>query len=121
MDLGAEPQSEKLSGLSELLQEYHHAFALEEDKQGKADLVQFLIDTSEASPMRQPARRIPFAARADVSRQIATMMRTGIIQPSQSPWASPVELVRKKDGSLRFCIYYWSLNSVTKPDLFPLP
>ena len=121
MDLGAEPQSEKLSGLSELLQEYHHAFALEADERGETDLVQFSIDTGEASPMRQPSRRSPFAARAEVSRQIATMMRTGIIRPSQCPWASPVVLVRKKDGSLKFCIDYRSLNSVTKPDLFPLP
>ena len=57
----------------------------------------------------------------EVSRHIVTMMRTGVIRPSQSPWASLVVLVRKKDGSLRFCIDYRLLNSVTKPDLFPLP
>ena len=45
----------------------------------------------------------------------------GVVQPSNSPWASPIVLVRKKDGTLRFCVDYRVLNSVTKKDTFPLP
>ena len=49
------------------------------------------------------------------------MQEEGVIQPSNSPWASAIVLVRKKDGTLRICVDYRQLNSVTKLDTFPLP
>ena len=49
------------------------------------------------------------------------MQSQGVIEPSHSPWASPVVMVRKKDGSLRFCIDYRKLNEVTRKDSYPLP
>ena len=49
------------------------------------------------------------------------MQNGNVIQPSNSPWASPIVLVQKKDGTLRFCIDYRNLNAVTKLDKFPLP
>ena len=49
------------------------------------------------------------------------MLEQGVITPSHSPWASPMVLVRKKDGSFRFCIDYHRLNSVTIRDPHPLP
>ena len=114
------PWQEK-SKLHMLLLEYHNIFQLEEDDRGETDMVQMQIDTGDAAPRKQPARRIPFAARQEVARQLRQMQEKGVIKPSISPWASPVVLVRKRDGSLRFCIDYRDLNSVTKADTFPLP
>ena len=52
---------------------------------------------------------------------VAEMLKQEVIEPSTSPWASPLVLVRKKDGGLRFCVDYRKLNQVTRLDEFPLP
>lgn len=52
---------------------------------------------------------------------LSDMLQGGIITESSSPWAAPIVMVRKKDGSWRFCVDYRKLNSVTHRDAFPLP
>ena len=109
--------------LLEFLTKYHHAFSLEDGERGEIDLIYMEINTGEARPKKQRVRRVrrvPFALRQVVAGQLAKMQRDGVIQPSRSPWSSPVVLVKKRDGTHRFCIDYRALNSVTKPDSFPL-
>ncbi len=67
------------------------------------------------------AYRIPFHFRDELDKLIFLFLEQGIITPSTSPWAAPVSLVKKKDGSLRLCIDYRQLNAVTIRDSFPLP
>ena len=104
-----------------LLKEYHNIFSLEDGERGETDLVELHIDTADTPPSRQRARRMPFAVRKEVAKQLKMMQNLDVIQPSCSPWASPVVLVRKKDGSHRFCVDYRELNSVTRLDSYPLP
>ena len=104
--------------LLHFLTSHHDMFSLEEGERGETDLIQMEIDTGDNPPKRQPA---PFAVRQEVARQLSQMQNPGVIEPSRSPLASPVVLVRKRDGTHRFCVDYRALNSVTKPDRFPLP
>ncbi len=62
---------------------------------------------------------MPLAVRQEVSRQLKKTQEEGIVQPFHSPWASPIVMVRKKDGSHRFCVDYRQLNAVTKLDTYP--
>jgi len=107
--------------LLSLLTEYHDVFSIEDGERGETDWVEMNIDTGDATPVRQQPRRVPFAARGEIAHQLKLMQDNGVIQPSNSPWASPIVLVRKKDGTMRFCIDYRKLNMVTKVDKYPLP
>lgn len=61
------------------------------------------------------------AKREEAFKAVEDMHKQSIIEPSGSPWASPVVLVKKKDGSTRFCVDYRELNDLTKKDSYPLP
>ena len=105
---------------SEVLQ-LHATFVLEDGERGETNLTRFNIDTGDAQPKKQLARRIPFAVREEVSQHFEEMESTGVIRPSSSAWASPTVLVRKKDGGMRFCVDYRQLNSDEKGHLSPSP
>ena len=90
--------------------EFHDVFALDDSERGEAKGVEHVIDTADSQPISQIPRRVPFA-----------LHESEVIQESASPWASPVVIVRKKDGALRFCVDYRRLNAVTRKDTFPLP
>lgn len=88
---------------------------------GLTTLVQHEIDTGDSRPIKQPPRRVPLAF-ADEERKVVQQMETqGIVRKSSSPWASPIVLVKKKNGKTRCCIDYRRLNIVTRQDDFPLP
>ena len=118
-ELNLEPE-EKLQ-ISELICEYADVFALNQSELGHTDFIHLSIDTGDSPPLRQPVRRIPFALSAKVEEMVEEIEEQGVVQPSASPWTSPVVLVAKKDGSTRLCVDYRRLNSVTRKDVYPLP
>ena len=91
------------------------------DDIGRAKGNQGKINTGDAQPIKQAPRRLPVKKRDEALRAVQEMKKQGIVVPSMSPWSSPVVLVRKKDGSTRFCVDYRRLNDITGKDSFPLP
>ena len=75
----------------------------------------------ELTPISQKAYRTPLTKIILINDAFSEMLQDGVLCPSSSPWASPVTLVPKKDGSIRFCVDYRKLNSATEKDTYPLP
>ena len=88
---------------------------------GRTDVVKHQINTGDSRPIKQQPRRIPAHLTEEVSKNIDDMLAKGVIKPSSSPWSSPIVMVKKKDGSYRFCVDYRRLNSCTIQDAYPLP
>ena len=110
--------------LQEVLNAYRKVFDPPGDVLPEAkDLpeVEIKLQDGDNEPIRQRAYRLPFSKREVVDTEIEKMLTQGIIQHSTSPWASPITLVPKKDGTTRFCVDYRKLNSKTIKDAHPLP
>ncbi|KAK7884629.1 hypothetical protein WMY93_027752 [Mugilogobius chulae] len=108
--------------LWQVLEEYKNIFALSEEEVGLTHLVHHEIDTGDAHPIKTRPRRLPLAHQAAADKAIDGMLKAGIIEPSDSPWASGVVMVNKKNNpEMRFCVDYRPLNSVTRKDSYPLP
>ena len=109
------------SRLRNLLYTYREAFATGDLDLGNFSGVVHTIDTGDAEPIKSPMRRTPLAFAREEDDMLESMLRAGVIRPSMSPWSSSPVLVRKKDGSIRWCIDFRGLNGVTRKDQFPIP
>ena len=112
---------EEESKLNTLLGEYADVFSANDFDYGCASGVEHEIPLIDDDPFRLPYRRIPPSQYQDVREHIKEMERAGVIKKSNSPYASPIVVVQKKDGSIRLCVDYRRLNSKTRRDAFPLP
>ena len=88
----------------ELLRDFKDIIALSDDDLGRTRLLYNLIRTGDTQPICQHARRLPFHQHSQVRKLLNDMLDNGIIEPSTGPWASPIVLVRKNDGGVKFCI-----------------
>ena len=104
-----------------LLLEFHHIFSLEPNEIGCTDTMEHVIELMKDEPFKERFRHIAPPLVDEVHQHIQEMLDGGAIRPSQSPWCNAVVLVRKKDGSLQFCIDFRHLNAQTKKDAYPLP
>jgi hypothetical protein len=106
--------------LKSLIDEYRDVFAASEFDLGQANFYHE-IKMTDPTPIKQRPYRIPYAKQKRVEQHVNEMLKHNIIRKSQSPFASPIVLTEKPDGSDRFCIDYRKLNEKTVKDSYPMP
>ncbi|KAH9132025.1 hypothetical protein AeRB84_021442 [Aphanomyces euteiches] len=104
----------------ELLLEFD-IFATTSKAPGRTDRIKCTINTGNAAPIKSAPYRVSQCEGELMEAEIRQYEDLGLIRPSTSPWASPVLMIRKPDGSIRFCIDYRKLNDVTIKDRYPMP
>ena len=104
-----------------LLAKYDDIFSLKPTKLGCTVADKHEIKVTDDTPFKERFRRIPPLVVEEVQASLREMLELGVIWPSQSSWCNVVVLVRKKDGTLHFCVDYCQLNTQNKKDLYPLP
>ena len=107
--------------LQDLVVSNRDVFAWSDDDLGYTDLIKHRIHLLDERPVAQPYRTLPPSCLKEVEAHIEDLLHRGIIQPSYSPFAAPIVVVRKKDGSIRLCCDFRKINSKTHKDCFPLP
>ena len=106
--------------LMAVVEKHSDVFARNPKKPKQTSVIHPIV-TDETMPVKSRYYRVPVAWEQEVNKQIQEMLENGIIRPSSSPWNSPIILVKKKDGTMRFVCDFRGLNDVTKKDTYPLP
>ena len=104
-----------------MLRKNQNSFSRSKGDYGKYSQVTHSINTGNAPPRRERPRRLPPEKREACKTKLDEMMEHEVVRPSNSSWAAPIVLVRKKNGDYRFCVDYRWLNSVTIRDSYPIP
>ena len=105
----------------ELVLAYHDVFMLESNELGCTSAIEHEICIENSEPFKEWFWCIPLPLLEEVHTSLQDMLEAGVIHPSQSPWCNVVVLVRKKDGTLCFCVDFRCLNMWKKKDSYPLP
>ncbi len=107
--------------MEQLIEEFRYLFANNVHDLTRAVGVEHRIDIGDHKPVHQAPYRTSYKEKQVIKEQVQEMLERGIIRPSTSEFASPVVLVKKKDGKYRFCIDFRNLNKISRKDVFPLP
>ncbi|KAL0157149.1 hypothetical protein M9458_048395, partial [Cirrhinus mrigala] len=121
-DFGNSPVSQEWKArLSQKLSQRVNVFSVSDWDVGLARGVEHHIRLRDDKPFRERSRRLAPADIEDVRRHLKDLMAAGIVKESRSPYASPIVVVRKKNGDVRMCVDYRTLNSRTIPDQYVTP
>ncbi len=108
----------QLTDVARLQREFADVFS---PRPGRTNLIQHHIETEPGVVVRSRPYRLPEHKKKVVQSELEAMLEMGVIEESRSDWASPIVLVPKTDGSVRFCVDYRKVNAVSKFDAYPMP
>ena len=109
------------AALNDFLSKWKHLFSESISDLGSCTDVKHEINLTTEIPFKDPYRRIPPALFTEVREHLKEMIEADAIRPSKSPYSSNVVIVRKKDGSIRFCVDFRHLNRLTVKDAYAIP
>ena len=115
--LGDELPEDQRRVLKDLVRRYPDVFT---DMPGETDVIQHQIRLTDDTPIRCKPYPLPYAMRDELRNEVDTMLEMGVVRPSTSPYASPIVMVKKKDGSNRVCVDFRKLNKITEVDPEPM-
>jgi hypothetical protein len=104
--------------ISQILERHAEAFS---DVPGRTNVIKHVVNTTNETPIRQRAYRTPYALKQKVKDEIDTMLQLGVIEETDSSYASPIVVVAKPNGDIRVATDYRFLNKVTEFDPYPIP
>ncbi|XP_046575996.1 uncharacterized protein LOC124284000 [Haliotis rubra] len=99
---------------------HRDVFAKDITELGRTHLFECYIDTGSHKPLRQRTYHVNPNQREELSKHLQQMLDNDIIEPSFSPWAAPVLLVKKRDLTTRFCVDFRRLNKISTLEHWPL-
>ena len=118
---GTSLTAEQHKRLISLLHEYLDILSKHFFDVRRTSVITHRVDTGEAAHIKCRPYRHVMAEQRELDKMISAFLDAGLIRESTSPWSAPVVMVRKKDGTHRFCVDWRRLNSVTRKDIMPLP
>lgn len=121
LNIGSHATNKHKNELLNLLNEYRDCFALSMDELGKTPICEMQIKLLDDSPVTYKPYRLPYCERIVVRDLINQLLENNIVTESNSPYASPIVLVKKKNGENRLCVDYRALNKKTVKDSYPMP
>ena len=113
--------AKQMSDACQLILDFPNRFLNPGGRTGRSGWAEHEMDMQGNPPIKAGYHRLPLAKQGVVDTEVEKMLKDDIIEPSHSPWASPVVLVKKKDGSIRFCVDYRKVNERSRKDSYPLP
>ena len=121
VQLGDHLSPEQRTQIIEMIYDQREVLSTGDNDVGLALKGEYRIELTSNTPIYQRPRRFAKPTADAIEKQCVELNETGIIEPSKSPWSSPLVPIRKPDGTIRLCVDYRKLNQVTIADRFPMP